>query len=96
MESLDFMHVWQVKKNERRINIFFKVDHRLYLMEVSKAKGMFFPMTVLHETTIGNCPFCLEKAMYACPFLVQHQYELFLQLIESPKLRLEWLFLPHV
>lgn len=96
MEQLDFMDIWQEEKSEKRIVIHFEVKNRLYFMEVTKENGMFKPLYVMHETTHGECPFCLEQAgFHGCSFLKTHIADLFIQLIDQPAIRLNWLFIPH-
>ena len=77
--------------------IHFSVNEQRYTMIVNldEDSGVFLPDRVFHRTD-RYCSFCDESegTYFNCEWFFDHLDEWFHRLIEYPRIRLEWLYLP--
>ncbi|MCY9018639.1 hypothetical protein MOF32_25180 [Priestia megaterium] len=77
------------------IAIEFSIDGFRYKLYTSKQEdGVVTPHHITHLEKNIDCNYC-EKNSAFCLSLMEHSQELFHQLIEFPRTRLEWLYLTH-
>ena len=98
IEALDIRNVFQIKKNDGRIDIYFTAEGFTYSLLMKKMEEKYEAWVVWHENR-HECPVCnvlanLDTTM-SCRMLHKHRQALFHRLIEFPNIRLEWLYLPH-
>ena len=95
VEELDISEVYQERRNEKRINIYFKANGQKYMLEMWKYDGRpFIPSTIEHDSN-QTCLICRKKQILCDP-LKKHVKTLFHRLIEFPSIRLEWLYIEHM
>ena len=92
--QLDITDVSQII-NKEHVIILFKIEGFEFVVKVPKEEdGLFHPDEIMHVQVDGICPLCKEDTIW-CDSLNQSLYDFFNYLIESPSIRLEWLYIPH-
>ena len=95
VETLNITNVYQKKKYDRRMAIYFTIEGFHYRLYAEKQEyGIFYPTDVLHQEHRRECNYCDKVTI--CPGLKVYLLELFHRLIEHPSIRLEWLYINHV
>lgn len=90
--KLVFANVHQKAVNDERIDLYFSFNGQEHQLITRKKCNIFQPQLVYHR--LETCPFCDANHLY-CPLLTEHKKDLFSKLIETPNIRLDWLYIPH-
>lgn len=93
-------NVSQERLLDQRIDIYFTLeDFGLGIVTFNNEEitNLFTPVRIYH-TERNQCPFCgeIDYDQTCTAFSDKDVSDVFQVLIEQPKIRLEWLFMPHV
>lgn len=93
IKQLNITDVSQVI-NKEHVVLLFKIEGFEFIVKVPKEEdGLFYPDEIMHGE-MKICPLCKKDTIW-CDSLNQSLYDFFKYLIESPSIRLEWLYIPH-
>lgn len=96
IETAEMSEITYKQKETWEYYVYFRLNHKKYSIVVwQDAEGLFRPWNVYHESN-KRCPFCDTKDKKGTCWTLKKQVSpLFRRVVESPSVRLEWLYIPH-
>lgn len=91
---LSITNIQEKEKPNKDIKILFAVQNHSFDLLIRELDGLYIPMGICHAKQTQYCSFCdgNSNKIWHCNALSPHLNTLFLRLIESNQLRLNWLY----